>query len=305
MVDSTLNHQSRAIDPIKGDDLNQILSCPPTLNSTGLKDDRIIVAHYDRHPAHEVQAYTSKHHLLAIWDTNSSANLESRLDNRLDRSLFGNGASGIIPAELEHWAVWDREITVTLIALNPKFITQVDSELTKGKPLELLPRYNTEDPVLSQLGLLLRQDLEMGHASGRIYRDSIATALAARLVSHHSIISSPTQASVCKLSDQRLQLIKTYIQDDLGQDIKLANLAQLVGLSEYYLCRSFKQAMGIPLHQYLIQQRVERAHLLLKRSNLTIVDIAHLCGFSSHSHLTTSFKRILGFSPKVVRSAGE
>jgi AraC family transcriptional regulator len=305
MVDSGSKHQSLAIDPMKEEEMDQILSCTPVLSSAGLGEDHVLTLHYDRHPAHEVQTYTSKHHLLAVWDVNSCANLESRLDNRLDSSLFGHGANGIIPAEMEHWAVWDQEITLTLIALNPKFISQVGSEFAKGKTIELMPKYDTEDLILSQLGFLLKQDLETGHGAGRVYRDSIATALAARLVSHHSIFSSPSPASVCKLSDQRVQLIKDYIQEYLGQDIKLTDLAQLVGLSEYYLCRSFKQTMAISLHQYLIQQRVERAQSLLKRRDLTIVDVAHLCGFSNHSHLTKNFKRILGVLPKAVRSAEE
>ncbi len=55
--------------------------------------------------------------------------------------------------------------------------------------------------------------------------------------------------------------------------------------------------MGISPHQYVIQQRVERAKSMLSKTDLTIADIAFQTGFSSQSHLTQQFKRITGMTP--------
>jgi transposase-like protein len=56
-------------------------------------------------------------------------------------------------------------------------------------------------------------------------------------------------------------------------------------------------------HQYVIQQRVERAKLMLSKTDLTIADIALQVGFSSQSHLTQQFKRLAGMTPKQGRSS--
>ncbi|MEP0914499.1 helix-turn-helix transcriptional regulator [Leptolyngbya sp. GB1-A1] len=59
--------------------------------------------------------------------------------------------------------------------------------------------------------------------------------------------------------------------------------------------------MGIPPHQYVIQQRVEKAKLMLKKMDIAIADIALQVGFSSQSHLTQHFKRSTRMTPKQIR----
>ncbi|MEO0488829.1 MAG: helix-turn-helix transcriptional regulator, partial [Cyanobacteria bacterium J06659_2] len=65
--------------------------------------------------------------------------------------------------------------------------------------------------------------------------------------------------------------------------------------------RMFKQSMGISPHQYVIQQRLERAKHLLKHSDEAIIDIALECGFNSHSHLSKQFRKVIGVAPKTFR----
>ncbi|MGL4621301.1 MAG: helix-turn-helix transcriptional regulator, partial [Chroococcidiopsis sp.] len=56
-------------------------------------------------------------------------------------------------------------------------------------------------------------------------------------------------------------------------------------------------------HQYVIQQRVEQAKLMLSKTDLAIADIASKVGFSSQSHLTQQFKRLTGMTPKQVHAS--
>ncbi|MGG6294868.1 helix-turn-helix transcriptional regulator [Leptolyngbya sp. AN02str] len=305
MPNGQSNGQPLIIDPTDLEEVHQALPCAPALNSWDTDDRNILVLHYEPHPAHEVPEYATQHHVLPIWSFNSQAKIEARLDDRSYDGMFGNGASGLIPANFNHWAVWDRDIILTVVFLHPKFVEQVASDLAKGGLVELIPKHNTEDIVLSQLGWLLKSDLEHGCPSGHLYRDSIATALAARIVSYHSVCSILRKPALQGLSAQRLQTVISYIHDFLEQDIRLVDLAALVGLSEYYFCRAFKQSVGVSLHQYIIQQRLEKAKQLLQYRHLTLAQIAQECGFSSHSHLTQQFERVFGISPKVMRSQGQ
>jgi AraC family transcriptional regulator len=103
------------------------------------------------------------------------------------------------------------------------------------------------------------------------------------------------------LSHVQLQQAIDYIYTHLNRDLSLAELASVINISPTYFASLFKQAMGTSPHQYVIQQRVERAKLMLLRTDLAIADIAIQVGFSSQSHLTQQFKRLTGLTPKQVR----
>jgi AraC family transcriptional regulator len=98
-----------------------------------------------------------------------------------------------------------------------------------------------------------------------------------------------------------LQQAIDYIHTNLDRDLSLAELASDVNISPTYFASLFKQATGISPYQYVIRQRVERAKVMLTKTNLTIADIALQVGFSSQSHLTQQFKRVTGLTPKQVR----
>lgn len=294
-------NQTLIIDPTKLGDIDQVLPTP-TLVSSPANHQGILLMQYDQIPAHEVPEYSPLHHVVALWGMQSQAKLETKFDDNYRwQGMFGQGAAGVIPAGMNHWAVWDRPIALTVLFLHPIFVKQIASDLAIGDRIELIPKHDTNDPSLTQLGLLLKTDLEEGHQSGLLYRESLATAFAARLLNHHAVCRVTTP-STSGLSSQRLQILLDYIHESLAQDLSLADLAKLVGLSKYHLCHVFKHQMGISLHQYVIQQRVERAKQLLKHRGMTITAIAQDCGFSSHSHLTRHFKRLVGVTPQVARS---
>jgi AraC family transcriptional regulator len=93
-----------------------------------------------------------------------------------------------------------------------------------------------------------------------------------------------------------------YINDHLDRDIKLADLATLLDMSQFHFSHLFKQSLDTSPYQYLLQQRVERAKQLLKQTERSIMDIALDCGFSSHSHLSKQFRQLTGITPKAYRT---
>ncbi len=103
------------------------------------------------------------------------------------------------------------------------------------------------------------------------------------------------------LTPTQLQQAIDYIHTHLDRDLSLIELASTINISPTYFASLFKQATGISPHQYVIQQRVERAKLMLLKTDLAIADIALQVGFSSQSHLTQQFKRLTGMTPKQVR----
>ena len=105
------------------------------------------------------------------------------------------------------------------------------------------------------------------------------------------------------LPTRQLQQILDYVEAHLEQEIKLADLAQLLEMSQFHFSRLFKQSLGISPYQYLLHQRVERAKHLLKSSDRLITDIALSCVFNSHSHLSKQFKQLTGMTPRAYRAS--
>ncbi len=100
------------------------------------------------------------------------------------------------------------------------------------------------------------------------------------------------------LTHTQLQQVFDYINTHLDRDLSLVQIAGVINISPTYFASLFKHATGISPHQCVIRQRVERAKLLLLKTDLMIVTIALQVGFSSQSHLTQQFKRLTSMTPK-------
>ncbi len=103
------------------------------------------------------------------------------------------------------------------------------------------------------------------------------------------------------LTRTQLQQVLDYIHTHLDRDLSLTELAEVINISPTYFASLFKQAMAVSPHQYVSQQRVEQAKLMLSKTDLAIANIALEVGFSSQSHLNQQFKRFTGMTPKQVR----
>ena len=141
--------------------------------------------------------------------------------------------------------------------------------------------------------------IDSGTPLERLYVDSLTHALVVHLLKHYAARRSEIPEYEDGLSKHQLRRAIDYIQSHLEQDIKLADLAELLGMSQYYFCRLFRQSMGVSPYKYVIRQRVERAKTLLQQpQRMTIADIALECGFSNQSHLCKHFRNLTGTTPK-------
>jgi AraC family transcriptional regulator len=93
-----------------------------------------------------------------------------------------------------------------------------------------------------------------------------------------------------------------YIQQNLDQDLTLAELAALVYMSPYHFARLFKRSTGVPPHRFVVRQRITRACAILATPELSITQISRMVGFRSPSHFTTVFRRVTGITPKGYRT---
>jgi AraC family transcriptional regulator len=96
-----------------------------------------------------------------------------------------------------------------------------------------------------------------------------------------------------------------FVEEHLAEDISLATLAELVGLSVYHFARAFKQSFGVPPHRYHMARRMDRARTLLQRSALSVTQIGIQIGFRETSSFTRAFRRFSGPTPTEYRRQRE
>lgn len=95
--------------------------------------------------------------------------------------------------------------------------------------------------------------------------------------------------------------IREYIESHLDENISLEALASTAGLSVHHFARAFRQTVGVPPHEYLLRQRVDRARQMLNQTDLPLSEIALSVGFSDHSHFARHFRRLTGTTPSAAR----
>jgi transcriptional regulator GlxA family with amidase domain len=103
------------------------------------------------------------------------------------------------------------------------------------------------------------------------------------------------------LPPRALRRVREYIVTHLAEDISNRVLAQLVGLSDCYFSRAFKQSAGMPPHRFVLQSRVERVKHLLVETELPLAQIAITAGFTDQSHCTRRFRELVGITPSRFR----
>ncbi|WP_419888373.1 AraC family transcriptional regulator [Neobacillus niacini] len=91
--------------------------------------------------------------------------------------------------------------------------------------------------------------------------------------------------------------VKKYIEENFRQELTLNDLANLVYVSPFHLVHIFKEEVGLPPIQYMIQCRIEEAKRLLEYSDLSVREIASLIGYENANYFNLLFKKMTGSPP--------
>ena len=293
---------------LKPSELSQRLKGTSVLSSQqiGWKGISIEQYQYDQSPGktEEKEIPGLSDHWL-ILPLGHPGHLSQKSDNRLHESLFQKGDSLLVPARKPtYWRCPASQLSLTElhIHLQQETIAKVAKSSEIGtKQSDLANHFRKQDLQLQHIAMLFLAELQSGGIMGRLYVESLTQALVIHLLRHYSEVAQIVTPPNTNLTHTQLQQAIDYIHTNLDRNLSLSQIASVINISPTYFASLFKRATGTSPHQYVIQQRVERAKLLLSKTNLAIADIALQVGFSSQSHLTQNFKRLTGVTPKQVR----
>lgn len=214
---------------------------------------------------------------------------------------FTYGDITICPPGLAFGGLCIEACDFLVLRLQPPLVARAAQELSYADCIEIVPTLAVFDPQIQHIGLALKAELESGCLSGRLYGESLATALVSYLLRRYSTSVTRIQDNACGLPKYKLWSVFEYINDNLENDLTLAELASVVQMSTYHFARLFKQSTGLAPHQYVINCRSERAKMLLAAKKLSIVEIREYVGFRSPSHFSALFRKLTTMTPKAYR----
>lgn len=136
---------------------------------------------------------------------------------------------------------------------------------------------------------------------GGIYAYSLILSLLEMVLSCENIVGGVTVAT--PTLDRVADILK-YIDAHFTENISLINLSERFYLSEFYLCRLFKEYTGRTVLGYLTSLRMNRAKKLLDTTEMPIAKIAKASGFGSVSAFGTAFRSRMDCSPREWRKRG-
>jgi AraC family transcriptional regulator len=188
-----------------------------------------------------------------------------------------------------------------VFAIRRSFMETLEIEMDRKPTEEMRVLTGFQDSGLRQLMSLLSAEAESGGVFGRLYADSLAQAIATRLLYFNEKDHGPSRCETSPLPGYLLQRVIERMRD-LDADLDLRTLAAEIGYSQRHFIRMFRSATGQTPHRFLIQLRLDHAKRLLQQPRTSLIDVAAASGFSSHAHMTQVFRRVLGVTPSEFRS---
>ena len=245
-------------------------------------------------------AATSDKHILVMGSKRPSRFEMRRGVNHRVSYIRQPGSLSLIPAGECPMIRAETDFSLVACAFDSRLVSTLKSEMEHAEG-ELCLQTNIVDPAAQQLMTLLTADVNDGGTTERLYAEHLTQALAVRML---FLGSQPKRLSrntvtyglpgrVLRRVIERMHMFDT--------DLSLQALANESGYSRVHFVRMFRAATGYSPHSYLLNLKLERVQELLKHSTKSLIDIALDCGFSSHSHMSRLFHKMVGVTPSAYR----
>ncbi len=166
------------------------------------------------------------------------------------------------------------------------------NDVSQMEAYEFAPQFPNviSDPGLARM--LLRVHRFSNEGCESLYSQASLYSALRQLVARHALGVNSANVS----HHPCIKNLREYLLDNFSKNITLEELSRISGMSPFHLLRTFRAAVGMPPHEFLMSIRIERARSLLTRG----FDIAHVAcetDFYDQSHFNKHFKRILGITP--------
>jgi AraC family transcriptional regulator len=248
---------------------------------------------------HRIPAF--KHHRVGVH-VGAPVRARCLCNERRYSRIQAHGDADVIPAGLD--GQWSDEAACTIFSvwIGEAFAQRTVEQLSlNSADAQLRPQFQLRDPRFQYLAWALRAELEAAEASDPLYAESLCTAMVVRLIGGAPALENKRRTLAPKTAARVIEFVEAH----LDQRLTLGELAALAELSVPHFKVLFRETLGMPVHQYVVQRRVERARTLLLQGKLNASQIALDTGFAHQSHMAHWMGRLLGVTPReLIKSNG-
>lgn len=221
--------------------------------------------------------------------------------DRLQTQRVEFGDVHINPGDTPFFQRWRETPLILGMALEPALIDRIGEETFGRNSSSLETLIGIRDERLLAAARASHDEIEEAADGSRLVAEHLGILVAVHLYRHYSDAKWQPRPVKGGLGPARLRRVIDYIEAHLADDLRLAILARIAGLSLHHFGEVFRQSMGVPPHRFVLTRRIERAKVLLLGTDMTITQVAFAVGYSSQSHFAAKFRRVAGATPRRFR----
>jgi AraC family transcriptional regulator len=210
------------------------------------------------------------------------------------RRLLCNSFVLLPSGTASRWSMSKEGFPAALHLHLPFAMTNEEEGTPSRLALGFRPQANLRDAVLERIMLLAGAQLMSNEPHRRLALEGYGLAAVARLA---TILQQDAGSAREVLGPARMRLVRAFVEENIQDPIRIADLASVAGLSTSYFTRAFRAEIGQTPYAWILGLRVERAKVLIRSSRLGLSEIAVSAGFASQSHMTETFRRRTGLPP--------
>ncbi|MFL6621559.1 MAG: helix-turn-helix domain-containing protein [Sulfurifustaceae bacterium] len=298
------------VEPVVTDPVFAIshrVRCDPAYVVHGNAGDNFYAANW-RFPAHRVSAECLTSHILCCLMEGSQALGKIANGRAIRRRAHPGAISLLVSGEFARYTI-DGECTVLQVYISPAFFREFcEQQAPGGRPASLQPFFVVDDPWLKAYFEMLASEVAM-YGERACELDSLLLSQSQQLLFGHllrrygdlnrrDLLALDRPSRHRPLRPLLLKRVTDFVHAHIGDDIRLADLAELVHLSQRHFIRAFYAATGVTPYQYVVEKRLQAcAERLLGDADATIAEIAKAMGFKSQAHFAAQFRARYGIAP--------
>nr|WP_292653797.1 AraC family transcriptional regulator [Mesorhizobium sp.] len=216
-----------------------------------------------------------------------------RYENRNYRLQKGDTLLVLVPHNHRYWLARGERWEFFWISMNGEEALRIHKSILAavGPVLRLQP--STIDHLADCSVRLITGAVSPGAASAVAYE--AAMALYDDVFGSHAVTDDKSA----------MQPVIDHIKANLDRPLRVADLAEISGLSRAHFSRCFAESEGLPPAEFVLQQRLQRAAKLLTKADfLPVKEVAIMCGFEDANYFSKVFRRLYGINPTQFRTNG-
>ena len=198
------------------------------------------------------------------------------------------------------WVPWHHQ-PASPRAGHPALLVQTPAAPLQAACVELVLGLPLHDLLLQHIALVLQATVAAEDVAGQLYAAALAEALVGHVLRRYAAARPAQRAATGGFAPYKLRRTLAYIQAHLEEPISLTTLAAMAQMSPTHFAHLFKEATGLPPHQYVILCRMEHAKRLLADTDMPLIEVGLQVGCMDQSHFTALFRTHVAMTPKAYR----